>query len=70
MQINDILALQYVIGVLGNDVDDAAKLKKIAQLIEDGSQKIGRKLSKEELKAGLDALWDDAGVEGALAAIE
>ena len=63
-------ALQYAREVLGNDGDDIAGLKKIAQLIEDGSQKIGRKLSKEELKAGLDALWDDAGVEGALAAIE
>lgn len=27
-------------------------------------------LSKEELKARLDALWDDSGVEGALAEIE
>ena len=63
-------ALQYAKEVLGNDVDDTARLKKIAQLVEDGSEKIGKKLSKEELKAGLDALWDDAGVEGALAAIE
>ena len=63
-------ALQYAREVLGNDGDDIAGLKKIAQLIEDGSQKIGRKLSKEELKTGLDALWDDAGVEGALAAME
>ncbi len=63
-------ALQYVKGMLGNDADDVAKLKKIAQLIENGSKKIGKKLSKEEFKAGLDALWDDGGVEGALAAIE
>ena len=62
--------LQYVNEVLGNDADDTAKLKKVAQLIEDGSGKIGKKLSKEELKAGLDALWDDGGVEGALAAIK
>ena len=63
-------ALQYVKGALGNDAEDTARLKKVARLIEDGSGKIGRKLSKEEIKAGLDALWDDAGVEGALAAVE
>ena len=63
-------ALQYAKEVLGNDADDAAQLKKIAQLIEDGSKKIGKKLSKEELKTGLDALWDDGGVEGAIGAIE
>ena len=56
--------------MLGNDTKDVAKLQKVAQLAEDGSQKIGKKLSKEELKAGLNALWDDGGVEGALAAIE
>ena len=63
-------ALLYAKEVLGNDADDIARLKKVAQLIEDGSQKIGKKLSKEELKAGLDALWNDGGVEGALGAIE
>ncbi len=62
-------ALKYAKEVLGNDGDDTAKLKKVAQLVEDGSKKIGKKLSKEELKAGLDALWNDGGVEGALAAI-
>ncbi len=63
-------ALQYVKEVLNNDGDDIAQLKKIAQLVEDGSKKIGKKLSKEELKAGLDALWNDGGVEGALEEIE
>ena len=63
-------ALLYAKEVLGNDADDTAQLKKIAQLVEDGSKKIGKKLSKEELKAGLDALWDDGGVEGALEAME
>ena len=63
-------ALQYAKEVLGNDADDTAQLKKIGQLARDGSKKIGKKLSKEEFKAGLDALWNDGGVEGALAAIE
>ena len=61
---------EYAKEVLGNDGDDTAKLKKVAQLVEDGSKKIGKKLSKEELKAGLDALWGDGGVEGALTAME
>ena len=63
-------ALLYAKEVLGNDADDTAQLKKIARLLEDGSKKIGKKLSKEEFKAGLDALWGDGGVEGALAEIE
>ncbi len=63
-------ALLYAKEVLGNDADDIARLKNIAQLIEDGSKKIGKKLSKEEFKAGPDALWDDGGAEGALAVIE
>ena len=63
-------ALKYAKEVMGNDADDVAKMQKVAQLAEDGSKKIGRKLSKEELKAGLNALWDDGGVEGALVEIE
>lgn len=49
-------ALQCAKEVMGNDEDDTAQLKKIAQLVEDGSKKIWKKLSKEEFKAGLDAL--------------
>ena len=43
-------ALLYAKEVLGNDADDTAQLKKIAQLVEDGSKKIGMKISKEELR--------------------
>lgn len=35
-------ALQYAKEVLENDTNDTARLKKVAQLIEDGSAKIGR----------------------------
>ena len=34
------------------------------------AQRIGKKLSKDEVKAELDALCEDGGVEGALEAIE
>lgn len=34
------------------------------------AQRIGKKLSGDEVKAGLDALCGDGGVEGALAAME
>ena len=63
-------ALRYAKELLNNDADDIVELKKIARLMEEGSRKIGKKMSKEEFKAGLDALWGDGGVKGALVAIE
>ena len=63
-------AWSYVQSALSNDANDVGRLRKIAKLLEEGQQRIGKKLSKDEVKAGLDALCEDGGVEGALAAIE
>ena len=63
-------ALLYAKEVLGTDADDIARLKNIAQLVEDGSKKIGGKLSKEEVETALNVLWDNGETESALTAIE
>ena len=63
-------AWSYVQSALSNDANDVSRLRKIVKLLEEGQQRIGKKLSKDEVKAGLDALCEDGGVEGALAAIE
>ena len=63
-------AWSYVQSALSNDANDVSRLRKIAKLLEEGQQRIGKKLSRDEVKAGLDALCEDGGVEGALAAIE
>ena len=49
---------------------DVSELRKVARVLEQGKEKASRGLTKEEIQAGLDALWNDGGVEGALAEIE
>ena len=49
---------------------DVSELRKVARVLEQGKEKASRGLTKEEIQAGLDALWNDGGVEGALVAVE
>ena len=49
---------------------DVSELRKVSRVLEQGKEKASRGLTKEEIQAGLDALWNDGGVEGALAAVE
>lgn len=48
------------------DCSDVSGLRKVAQILELGKEKTGRSLMKEEIKAGLNTLWND----GAVAAVE
>lgn len=52
------------------DCNDVSDLRDVARILELGKEKTGRFLTKEEVKAGLNMLWDDGGVEGAVAAVE
>lgn len=52
------------------DCKNVSDLRDVARILELGKEKTGRYLTKEEIKAGLNTLWDDGGVEGAVAAVE
>ncbi len=52
------------------DCKNVSDLRDVARILELGKEKTGRYLTKEEIKAGLNTLWDDGGVEGAVVAVE